>query len=73
MGEKTGVPSVGIMTTKFVSAAELMSRVLGVEGFAFVTIAHPISSASLDDLAERARVAVADSLRIVLADGAPGR
>jgi hypothetical protein len=43
-----------------------MSRVLGVEGFAFVTIAHPISSASGDELAERARVAVADGLRIVL-------
>jgi hypothetical protein len=73
MGEKAGVPSIGIMTTKFVSAAELMSRVLGVEGFAFVTIAHPISSASADELAERARAAVADSLRIVLAEGAADR
>jgi len=69
MGEKSGIPSIGIMTTKFVSAAELMSRVLGVEGFAFVTIAHPISSASDALLAERARAAVADSLRILLADG----
>jgi len=69
MGEKSGIPSIGIMTTKFVSAAELMSRVLGVEGFAFVTITHPISSASDALLAERARAAVADSLRILLADG----
>ena len=72
MGEKAGVPSVGIMTTKFVSAAELMSRVLGVEGFAFVTIAHPVSSASRDELGERARAAVADSLRIVLGEGTAG-
>jgi hypothetical protein len=69
MGEKAGIPSVGIMTTKFVSAAALMSRVLGVEGFAFITIAHPISSASGDMLTERARAAVADSLRILVADG----
>ncbi len=70
MGEKSGVPSIGIMTTNFVSAAQLMSRVLGVDGYKFVTIAHPVSSASQDELAERARRAVADSLEIVLANGA---
>ena len=67
-GEKSGIPSIGIMTTKFVGAAELMARVLGAEGFAFVTIEHPISSASHETLAERAREAVANSLLILLAD-----
>lgn len=49
-----GLPSVGIMTEKFVSAAELMAKVLGADGHRFVTIEHPISSASRTELAERA-------------------
>ena len=50
------------MTEKFVSAAELMGRVLGADGYSFVVIPHPISSASPDELAERARLA-AESCR----------
>ncbi len=53
------------MTSKFVSAAELMSRVLGAESYRFVVIEHPISSASMEMLAERARQAVADSAAIL--------
>lgn len=45
------------MTEKFVSAAELMSQVLGAADYPFVVIAHPISSAEAHDLAERARIA----------------
>ena len=37
---------MAVMTTRFVSAAELMARVLGFPGYAFAVIAHPISSAS---------------------------
>ena len=46
------------MTTRFVSAAELMSRVLGMPGYAFAVIEHPVSSASDAELAERARATV---------------
>lgn len=53
------------MTTKFVSAADLMSRVLGAEGYRYVVIEHPISSASMEVLGERARQAVADSVAIL--------
>jgi hypothetical protein len=56
-GDRIGIPSVGIMTSKFVSAAETMSRVLGAEGYEFVVIEHPISSASREALAEQARQA----------------
>ena len=45
------------MTTQFVSAAELMARVLGAEGHRFVVIEHPISSAPEATLGERARAA----------------
>jgi hypothetical protein len=40
------VPAVAVMTTRFVSAAELMSRVLGMPGYAFAVIEHPVSSAT---------------------------
>jgi hypothetical protein len=46
------------MTTQFVSAAELMSRVLGMPEYRFAVIAHPVSSATNADLALRARVTI---------------
>ncbi len=51
------MPSVGVMTEKFVSAADLMTRVLGADGHEYVTIPHPISSATPDQLAEVASIA----------------
>jgi hypothetical protein len=66
IGERLGLPSVGIMTSKFVSAAELMSRVLGADGHPFVVIDHPISSATPEALSERARKAVAASAELLL-------
>jgi len=46
------------MTSKFVSAAKLMSRAMGAENYPFVTINHPISSATK----ERLRIQAADAL-----------
>ena len=54
-----GLPSVAIMTDRFIGAAELMARVLGAEGYPFVVIDHPISSGTADDLAGRAVAAAA--------------
>ena len=45
------------MTERFASAAEMMSRVLGMPGYGFAQIHHPLSSASdgeLKAMAERA-------------------
>ena len=64
--ERAGVPSVGIMTTPFASAAELMGRVLGADGYAFVVVEHPISSASDKVLSQRARRAVAQSKELLI-------
>lgn len=66
MGERLGIPSVAIMTSEFVSAAELMAMVLGAEGYPFVVIDHPIASASPDDLAVRADQAAVDCLRLLV-------
>tara|TARA_Y100000814_G_scaffold268928_1_gene224157 strand:- start:37 stop:249 length:213 start_codon:yes stop_codon:yes gene_type:complete len=65
-GEKLGIPSIGVMTTKFVSAADLMSRVLGADGFSFVTIDHPISSAKPDKLSNCARQAAVTGAEILV-------
>lgn len=58
MAERLGVPAVAVMTTRFVSAAELMSRVLGMPGFAFAVIDHPVSSATDDGLRDMARATI---------------
>ena len=60
------MPAVGVMTTRFASAAELMSRVLGVPGFQFAIIDHPISSASDERLEEYARATIEQTRRILL-------
>ena len=54
------------MTARFVSAAELMARVLGVPGFRFAVIDHPISSASDEELAARARATIEQARGIIL-------
>jgi len=56
-----GVPAVAVMTTRFVSAAELMSRVLGMPDYRFAVIDHPISSAGDDMLLAMARATIAQA------------
>ena len=56
---------MAVMTTRFVSAAELMARVLGFPGYRFAVIAHPISSAGDDALREAAGVAMGEVRRLL--------
>ena len=65
-GDRTGIPSIGVMTTNFVSAAELMARVLGADGYPFVVIDHPVSSATMEKLSEEAIKAVAPGAKLLL-------
>jgi len=66
MAEKQGVPAIGVMTTRFVSAAELMCRVLGMPDYRFVVIGHPISIASDEKLAEYARATIAQARQLLI-------
>ncbi len=59
------MPAVGVMTERFVSAAELMSRVLGMPGYRFAVIGHPVSSASDAQLAQMA-ASTAEQMRDIL-------
>jgi hypothetical protein len=54
------------MTTRFISAAEMMCRVLGTPNYKFVAIGHPISSASRETLAEYARATVDQAWHLLL-------
>ena len=54
------------MTEAFVSAAELMCRVVGMPNYKFVVIGHPISSASQEQLAEYARATIEQARRLLL-------
>ena len=56
--ERVGTPALGVMTNRFVSAAELMAKVLGAPDYKFAVIDHPVSSASDTELANKAKQAV---------------
>lgn len=56
------------MTTRFVSAAELMSRVLGRPGFAFAVIDHPVSSATDQTLQAMAQATVEQARSLLSLD-----
>ena len=64
--EKEGVPAFGVMTTRFASAAEMMGRVLGMPGYAFPVIEHPVSSATNEELKARARAAIEQGCRLLV-------
>ena len=57
---------MAVMTTRFVSAAELMARVLGFPGYEFAVIPHPISSASDEALRDMAAAATVQARRLLL-------
>jgi len=54
------------MTTRFVSAAELMARVLGVPDYRFAVIEHPISSAGDEQLAKEAGATIEQIRQLLL-------
>ena len=54
------------MTTRFVSAAELMSRVLGMPDYGFAVIDHPVSSADDAALMAMARATIEQGQGLLL-------
>jgi hypothetical protein len=64
--ERLKVPAIGVMTSRFASAAESMARVLGMPGYPFAVVPHPISSADDDDLRAMAYIVAAEVGRLLL-------
>lgn len=54
------------MTERFASAAEMMSRVLGMPDYRFARIGHPVSSATDDDLKFMAQMAIEQGLSMIV-------
>ncbi len=54
------------MTSRFTSAAETMSRVLGMPDYRFAMIGHPVSSATDDDLKAMAWKAIEQGSRLLV-------
>ena len=67
--ERLEVPALAVMTERFVSAAALMSRVLGMDGYQFAVIPHPISSASDAELTAMAGMTIEHMRRLLLQPG----
>lgn len=57
------------MTTQFVSAAEMMGKVLGMPGYPFPVIEHPVSSATDEGLKARARAAIEQGCKLLVKQG----
>jgi hypothetical protein len=57
---------MAVMTERFVSAAELMARVLGFPGYRFAVISHPISSADQTVLSGMAATAITQARALLL-------
>ena len=60
------MPAIGVMTARFVSAAELMCRVLGLPNYRFAVIGHPISSASDEQILEYAHATIEQARHLLL-------
>lgn len=63
--ERLGIPSVAIMTDRFVQTAQALARLQGVPDYPFIAIAHPISDNSDDVLRAKALKAVVDGVKLL--------
>lgn len=60
------MPSAAVMTTRFESAADMMCRVHGMPDYGYAVIEHPISSATDDELREKAEAAAEQAASLLL-------
>jgi hypothetical protein len=57
---------MAVMTERFVSAAALMARVLGMPDYEFVVVSHPFSSANDEELRTKARTTIGEIGRLLM-------
>jgi hypothetical protein len=56
-GERLGIPSVGIMTDRFVRSAEVMGELNGLPNYPFAVIGHPIANNTAEVILQKAEIA----------------
>jgi hypothetical protein len=63
--ERAGIPAVSLCTDAFRITAEAMANQLGFPGFQYVTVPHPVASRTEKEIAEMARHAMPEIIRIL--------
>jgi hypothetical protein len=64
--EKLGIPSVGVMTDRFLPTARTMAAFLGLRDYPVACIAHPISNNTEAQMRVKAAEVVDQSVALLL-------
>ena len=65
MLERAGIPAVSLCTDAFRITAEAMARSLGFPGYQYVAVPHPVASRTEEEIAEMARDALPEIVRVL--------
>ncbi|MBB3082927.1 UGSC family (seleno)protein [Geodermatophilus sabuli] len=63
--ERAGLPAVSICSDSFLMSARAMAGLEGFPGFEFIAVQHPVASLDGEQIAQRARGAMPEVLRIL--------
>ena len=63
--EQLGKPGLAVCTTPFETNLRNLARVMGLPGFPFILVDHPLGSGTIEEIRERARQAYAQALAIL--------
>ena len=64
--ERLGIPAVAIITDRFVRTAQSVSQVNSLKDYPFAVIPHPVANNDDNVLREKARIALADILPMLM-------
>jgi len=64
--EKLGIPSAGVITDRFAPTARVMAEFAGLPGYPVVSIAHPISNNTDEEMRTKAEEVVRQVAAILL-------
>ena len=67
--ENSGRPAAVICTAPFTATGKMMARIQGNPDYPFAVLPHPITALTEEQLAERARLALPQVLRLLLGRG----
>ncbi len=64
--EKMGIPSVAVITHRFMPTAHTMAQFLGLRDYPVACIAHPISNNTLEELQAKANEVLEQAVALLL-------
>jgi len=63
--ERRGVPAAGLITDQFIPGAKAITALHGLPDYQFVIVPHPLESLSLEELEQRAALAIPQLVNIL--------